>query len=196
ASWRVTAIDCAGGTAAVDPDDATAAITVAAGNEVICTFVNKQRSTIRIRIYQDQDGNGRRNEEPMLAAWTTTLYDATGNWLATGVSNAWGTAEFAGLRPNVYRACVTLPAGWYNTQPGTHHPAHDNQACYEITVNPAERWTAWFGNSEMPPLITSAGQSETLVVEQIVDEEDDAGYETDVSADTVETILFVPIVTK
>ncbi|MCB0122817.1 MAG: DUF3372 domain-containing protein, partial [Caldilineaceae bacterium] len=45
ASWRVTAIDCAGGTAAVDPDDATAAITVAAGNEVICTFVNKQRST-------------------------------------------------------------------------------------------------------------------------------------------------------
>jgi pullulanase-type alpha-1,6-glucosidase len=84
ASWRVTEIRCAGGRTVADAGEGTVSITVAAGEAAECIFVNQERSTVRVRVYHDRNGNGTREDEPTLAAWSAVLYDGQGSALATG----------------------------------------------------------------------------------------------------------------
>ena len=202
ASWRLLEIVCTAGSAVVDLRADTATITMAEGEQVACTFFNKQRSTIRVRAYHDLDGNGQRNREPLLSGWTVALYDGQGSQVATSTTNDWGTSEFTGLHPGAYTVCMQVPSGWHNSQPGTLNPALGNQPCYGLTVKPAQRWTAWFGNHEtsMASAVTGADVAAAgLSVTEIVDNDDAAGYAMDIT--TFDALIaavrfFLPLVLR
>ena len=63
-----------------------------------------------------------------------------------------------------------------------------------MTVAPAQKWTAWFGNHKDATLVQSAnvaalvvanGMSELLILDDV----DEAGYETDVTAIDEELLI-------
>jgi len=199
ASWRLLDLTCTGGSTSVDLRQATATITVAAGEQVSCTFFNKQRSTVRVRAYQDLDGNGHNDSEPLLAGWNVALYDGQGAQVATTVTNGNGTTEFTGMGPGAYTVCLTVPGGWQNTQPGTLDPAHGNQPCYALVIKPAQRWVAWFGNQQGAGAVATSATHRGLTVAEIIDDADDAGYDTDVT--TFDELLatvhaFLPLIVR
>jgi hypothetical protein len=99
--------------------------------------------------------------------------------------------------------CVVLLAGWFNRQPGLLDPAFGNQPCYRMTIRPAQRWAAWFG--QVDDAILAAGVAPNpagLTVEELVDSADEADYTVDVTADAAvggafdEQQLFLPLVIK
>ncbi|MCE7983451.1 MAG: pullulanase-type alpha-1,6-glucosidase [Caldilinea sp. CFX5] len=205
ASWSLTAIRCNNGNSSVDLAEEKVTIAVTTGEQVTCTFTNQQRSALRVRKYHDENGNGQRNSgEERLEGWEFTLYDATGATVANDKSDEEGTVRFYRLPPGSYTVCEQLRAGWFNSQPGTVLPTFGNQPCYQLTIAPAQKWTAWFGNHQNADLAHSATVDALTVANgvdtaTIVDDSDDEGYTVDVAAVDEELLkqwLYLPVVVK
>lgn len=187
-SWSLASITCSTAAGVVDLTKASVTISVVAGSQITCTFANQERSALRVRVYHDKDGDGRRDGgEKRLKDWGITLYDGASATIASDKSDGDGSVRFFRLRPGAYTVCEQLRTGWFNSQPGTLLPAFGNQPCYQLTIAPAQTWTAWFGNHQEATLAQAANADATVVadglsVTTIVDDTDDEGYETDVTA--------------
>ena len=193
-SWSLAAIHCDSAGAVVDLAKGSVTITPVVGDQITCTFNTQHRSSLRVRAYHDRNGDGQRHDEPRLKGWKMMLYDAAGKKLATETTDSNGTARFYRLRPGAYTVCEEVRKGWFNSQPGAILAAFGNQPCYAITVAPAQKWTAWFGNHQDATLVKAAsvdaltvanGMNELLILDDI----DDAGYEIDVSAIDEELLI-------
>jgi hypothetical protein len=180
--WHLTAIECdPAGPALVDLAAATVSITLAAGDSVTCTFVNQFAAQLWVRKYHDRNGSGQRENEPGLKDWLMTLYDSSGVPAASDKTNGAGKIHFHNVRPGQYTICEQLRPGWFNSQPGTLDPDHENQPCYTLEAAPAEVWYVYFGNHDNPNLVVAgatAAQSGLAVTTWIIEAEDDL-YEDD-----------------
>lgn len=66
-------------------------------------------------VYHDQDKNGvRATYEPGLAGWTVQM---TGPVNASVATDANGAYAFTALPVGIYKVCVTVQAGWVQSQP-------------------------------------------------------------------------------
>lgn len=193
-NWYLGQIACdAGGV--VDLTQNQVSITVAEGDNVTCTFVNQRSADIRVIKYNDTNQNGTRDKkEKGLKDWTITLYNANGV-VATTTTNGSGKASFINVKPDDYTLCETQQAGWSNSQPGVIDPTY-GEPCYSFTLAPAEIATVEFGNFESANRSDIIGASEvsgvTIVIEEDIFSDDDAGYDEEF----VDPFLSVPLFTE
>lgn len=136
----LTASNCTGGATSVNLASGAVAIALTSGEQVTCTFVNERPVTIRGRVYDDRNHNGRRSAaEPFLAGWQFTLYQGnTTTIVASGqTDNSTLLASFTQLPAGEYTLCETLPAGWITSDPvGLTAPY--NQPCRSVTLAPSQ----------------------------------------------------------
>ena len=110
----------------------------ATGND----FGNFKNGSISGYKFNDLNGNGTDNEEPLLAGWEITLYQGQDkvDQTETDENGAYG---FDDLGPGTYVVCETEQDGWQQITPD---PSVTN-GCYEITINESgESNRAVFGN--------------------------------------------------
>lgn len=205
-TWFLTAIQCdptANG--AVDLTNGTVTITVVAGDDVTCTFVNQRGVTLRTITYQDSNGNGRRNQdEPYLADWQVLLYGEQGEALSTQSTNGYGKANFNYLAPTQsYELCEMVATPWVNTQPNTLDETL-NQPCYAPISAPGAIGTVWFGNHPDGAVPTEANPAEVNLngVPGPDVPFDDAGYtegdyvDEDLTTPPLDQAIFLPVVAQ
>lgn len=161
-------------------------LTVAAGENVTCTFTNHYKATFNTLVFDDQDQDRRYDSgEPGLPGWTVRIYDVANTQLFTGTTNATGTVNFVSqLTPNAtYKICVDVAAGWTQTIPAILNPVL-GKPCYTHTPTPGQTLTLRFGNK--PLAVGAAAEEEvTEVTEDVTLEEapelapDESGYDAD-----------------
>lgn len=193
------AINCTGDNTNVNLASATATINLTSGADVTCTFVNESPVTIRGRVYNDRNHNGRRNgNEPFLAGWTFTLYRGnTSAIVASGLTaGATPQVNFTQLPAGSYTLCETLPGGWINSDPATLTQPY-NAPCRPVAVTPGQTVTLNFGNYQQTATaaatIDPAGE-ESVSYEQEAPLADESGYETETNSGAVK--LFFPVIEK
>ena len=203
-AWVTTALACTPNTGAViDLNAGSVALTLAAGNNVTCTFTQVRSAQITARAFQDRVRTGanlgKRNAgDPWLPGWSMTLFTAPGAPVATLVTEGTAVAGlfealFRFVRPGTYMLCTTLPAGWTTTTPPTIDPAY-GQACKPVTLNPGQAATLLFG--AYPPVVAAESESFTPEEEVITDDDTliDLPEETTEAA-PVETPVETPVAT-
>jgi len=204
-TWYLTAINCnPAANAAVDLTGRKATLTVTAGTNIICTFVEQRGVTIQTRKYNDTNHSGARNNgEAYLAGWTLTVYNGQAQAVNAQVTNNLGKANFNYLLPGPWNVCETLTGGWANSQPGVIH-ATLGQPCYTVNLTPGQIATAWFGNYSTGGgnTIGPAATSEGVVISNGPDvATDDAGYDDtpfvdeDLNRPEPHVSVFLPLVT-
>ena len=109
--WRLTGIACKDdATQATVPHGATArtaAVALAAGQHVTCTFTNTQDGEVLVRKTEAGDAPARQ--------WKFTL-DGPDGYHAEGATDASGELGFRHLVPGEYTLCeVDLPADWHSS---------------------------------------------------------------------------------
>lgn len=137
----VSNIICSAGT--VSLATRSVQLTVASGQTITCTFENSAAARIRVKKYNDKNGNGTRNKgEKYLKNWVFTVYDSTGTTIVTPPkkTNSSGAVTFQSLSPGTYKVCETLIPGWVNTQPAGPSP------CYTVIVGGGQQADLLFGN--------------------------------------------------
>jgi hypothetical protein len=178
-AWVTTALACTPNTGAViDLNAGSVALTLAAGNNVTCTFTQVRSAQITARAFEDRvrigTNLGKRNAgDPWLPGWSLTLFTAPGAPVATLVTEGTAVAGlfeavFRFVRPGAYMLCTTLPVGWTTTTPPTIDPAY-GQACKPVTLNPGQAATLLFG--AYPPVV--AAESESFLPEEEMITDDD-----------------------
>lgn len=124
-------------------------LTVAAGHTIACTFTYQRGGHIYTRVFNDHNGDWRRQStEPWLPGWTMTVYNAFGALAGNGQTNSLGKANFSNLRPGFHTVCTTLPPGWQSTLPGTIDAGYQ-QPCYHVIIAPNQTAILTFGNRQV-----------------------------------------------
>ncbi|MEZ4733352.1 MAG: M60 family metallopeptidase [Caldilineaceae bacterium] len=208
--WVLAAVVCDPAVQAqVDLAAARLTLTVAAGDNITCTFVTERRVAINTRKFSDNNGNQKRNaREPWLADWTMTIYDSAGTVVATGVTSSVGKANFPKLPPGSYTVCETQQADWSSTLPGTVDPTY-GQPCYAFTLQPAQTATVTFGNrlvtqqlQEASPLDTVTEAAGVTIVDDTDVPFDESGYDgheppvDDVNQPVSDQLIFLPVIQR
>lgn len=131
-------------------------VTIAAGDQISCTFTNQRRSVITARIFHDANGNGRRSlNEAWLPGWTVQLYTSAGLVAEPQITNGDGVVRFANLIPGNYVICETSQSGWLNTTPSALDVEY-NQPCYRLTLSSGQAVGVRFGNMAQSTALSSA----------------------------------------
>jgi hypothetical protein len=162
ASWFTTAIACTpASNATIDLPQRRAAITVAEGNNVTCTYTVDRAARINARAFNDlvrrTTNLGKRNAgDPWLNSQPMTLTTSPTQTLGSGVTEPVGILSqisFANLRPGSYTLCTGFPTGWALTTPTAVDPAY-GQPCKRVTLNPGQAATVLFG-AYQPTVVAS-----------------------------------------
>ena len=153
AGWFTTAIVCTpDGKAAINLPQRNAALSMASGDSVICTFTVERAVVITARAFNDlvrrTTNLGKRNAgDPWLNGQSMTLSTSPTQTLGSGVTAPIGGASqvgFANLRAGSYTVCTTFPIGWTLTTPTAIDPAY-GQPCKPITLVPGQNVLLLFG---------------------------------------------------
>ena len=98
----------------------TFTVTVSAGGVVSgLQFGNFQDISISGEKFDNLNGNGSLDPgEPGLQGWTILLFDATGNLIATTVTDADGNYSFPDVGPGTYTVQEEMQSGWVQSDPG------------------------------------------------------------------------------
>lgn len=207
-TWYLTAIECAPvAKGAVDLPNQKVTVTVVAGDDVTCTFVNQRGVTLRTLTYTDSNGNGRHNNgELYMADWPVTVYDSTNRPVQSATTNQYGKANFNYLAPTVsYKLCQQAPEPWINTQPAQTDPTL-NQPCYTPVSTPGALITAWFGSHPTGDLIPNEVQPTDGALVGVSGPDvpnDEAGYheadyvdDEDLNIPPLDQALYLPVVVR
>jgi methionine-rich copper-binding protein CopC/protocatechuate 3,4-dioxygenase beta subunit len=130
----------------VDPPGTYTLQAISSSNPSSLDFGNFQLVNVYGEVYNDLNGNGNLdNGEPGLPGWTVTLYDPSGNVVATTVSDANGNYTFSNLFPATFTLSETLQNGWIQTEPV-------NPNYYQFTTQSGTNETGLnFGNFNNAP---------------------------------------------
>jgi hypothetical protein len=210
ASWFTTAIACTPDTnAAINLAQRSAAITVAGGDNVTCTYTVDRAARINARAFNDlvrrTTNLGKRNAgDPWLQDWTMSVATAPTATVASKVTSPTTVAglyqaSFSNLPPGDYTVCTVLPDGsWTPTTPNALDPAY-NKLCKTFTLVPGQLATVLFG-AYQPTVVAS--EAFTPEDERITDEDaivdqpyDPAEDETATEEDGLPR-LFLPLVVR
>ena len=152
AGWRLTAITCtdpSGGTQ-VDVPGATAYVSVAAGEEVACTFTNtKTPSTGTIRIVKAASGGD------ATFPFASSIPGGANFSIAT-TGGAAPARSFANVAPGLYTIQEQVPPGWSLTSITCADPTGNSAGAGTVaTVNlaPGETVTCTFANTATASVI-------------------------------------------
>lgn len=173
--WLLTDIRCEGGNTSSDLSVAGVKIDAGSGEDITCTFVNQFESRIWVVKYNDRNADGNWRRDKGLKDWTIQLYDDQGALVAEETTNGSGKARFRGIVAGEYKVCEVQQDGWFNTAPGTTDPVL-GQPCYDLTVEPAEWWLVFFGNSRNPQAESASAVSfpDALPIEdEVLESEED-----------------------
>jgi hypothetical protein len=210
ASWFTTAIACTpDANAAINLAQRSAAITVAGGANVTCTYTVDRAAHITARAFNDlvrrTTNLGKRNAgDSWLEEWPMTVYTAPTATVANKVTSPTTVAglyqaSFSNLRPGDYTICTVLPDGsWTPTTPNALDPAY-NKLCKTFTLVPGQLATVLFG-AYQPTVVAS--EAFTPEDERITDEDaivdqpyDPAEDETATAGDGLPR-LFLPLIRR
>lgn len=151
-SFTLAAVDCSDDDSAGNLETRTATFRAAPGETVTCTFTNQIVSgdpgDLTIVAYHDLDGSGNLTDgDGPLKGWTARVRNSGGDLMAPETkTGANGQATFAALPPGPYRACLVVPSGWANSDPGASRTTPEKEVCRASTVQPGQETEAFFGN--------------------------------------------------
>lgn len=112
--WDLTGLVCSG-TNNYSHQATTLGVTLAAGDDVTCTFTNTKRGSIAGVKFEDMNGNGIFDiGEPLLSDWTITLWSGQ-QQLSQAVTGADGSYSFTNLVAGTYTLTENLLTGWTQT---------------------------------------------------------------------------------
>lgn len=206
-TWYLTAIQCEpSAQSTVNLPTKGVTVTVAAGDDVTCTFVNQRGVTLRTLTYSDNNGNGRHNNgEAYIADWSVGVYDSAGQPVQSATTNQYGKANFNYLAPTTaYKLCQQVPSPWVNTQPAQSDQTL-NQPCYTPISTPGALITAWFGNHPTGDLVPNGVQPTEGALVGVTGPDvpnDEAGYtegdyvDADLTIPPLDQALYLPVVTR
>ncbi|MFP4435804.1 MAG: ExeM/NucH family extracellular endonuclease [Chloroflexaceae bacterium] len=161
-NWDLEIVCESNGESTFATDGTAVTITLAAGDDVTCTYNNLRRSQIRITKYADTNGNGERDaDEAGLEGWQMFLYlaDGNGGWQQIQPrevrTNGRGIANYTSLEPGVdHLVCEEDRTGWSTTEPA-NPIEHDGKICQVVAdLVYGEVRRVSFGNREEPPAQT------------------------------------------
>ena len=189
-TWFTTAIVCTPGSNTVtDLPQRRTTLTVAAGDQVTCTFTVEREARIVARAFQDQVRTGanlgkRNASDPWLPNWSMTVFTAPTATVATRLTQPTGVealyeAFFRYLPAGNYTLCTTTPgASWTPTTPTAVDPAY-GQFCKTVTLTPGQQATLLFGaypaaSAAVAPLIDNGIREDDLILDLPYDPTEDA----------------------
>jgi len=146
-SWNQTNISC-GEEGGIDNDNEHP-IQINPGNEIRCSIGNYKDGQIEGTKWNDEDGNGERDEETGIPDWAIFI-DENENGLLDGLEDSVQTDQdgnyvLTGLKPGTYRVCEGQETGWIQTHPDD---AELND-CYELEITSGDIYEGIdFGNQE------------------------------------------------
>ncbi len=115
------------------------------GDNIMCTFENKQRGTVIVTKYNDENGNGTQDKgEDVLSGWTMNL---TSEGTEQETTDESGEAIFENMLPGTYALSEELQDGWEQTE----------LTCEEgdtFTLDPGETQRCVVGNHQLNPILT------------------------------------------
>ena len=189
-TWFTTAIVCTPGSNTVtDLPQRRTTLTVAAGDQVTCTFTVEREARIVARSFQDQVRTGanlgkRNASDPWLPDWPMTVFTAPTATVATRLTQPTGVdglyeAFFRYLPAGNYTLCTSTPgASWTPTTPTAVDPAY-GQLCKTVTLIPGQQATLLFGaypaaSAAVAPLIDNGILEDDLILDLPYDPTEDA----------------------
>lgn len=189
--WRLTEIVCnPSARATINLPQHSVMLTVQAGDNVACTFVNQHAVTVWARAYWDKNANRIYDViEPWKSGVWTEVFNAEGKRIEANFTDVNGQVGKFNLVPGSYTMCQTPPSGWWNTQPGKLDPRY-GKPCYTFTLNAGGLVTGYFGWIDRPFVVPAeeegidVGGLEMIPEEML--EEEAVGSR----------ILYLPIVAK
>lgn len=134
--WKLFSVTCNDPSYTKDLSTGKLQVTLQAGDDITCTFVNKELNTISGKKFEDLNHNGQWNKnEPFLAGWTITLTkEGDPSFNKSVQTDAQGKYQFEDLTPGKYLVCEVQQAGWVQTFP------QSNNGCHKITFY-------WYGEN-------------------------------------------------
>jgi hypothetical protein len=139
--YFVTAIQCSpGANAQVDLNLAQLTVNLAEQQDITCTFVSQRAGKVRARIYEDRNGDHKRDDdEPYLRGWQVTVRNLDNGQSYNKLTSDSGKANFSRLLPGNYEVCQNTQAGWSISQPRSG-------GCYRFLLTPGATASMRFGN--------------------------------------------------
>ena len=205
AGWFTSAIVCTPDSkATINLPQRSAAITVASGDNVTCTFTVERAAIINARAFNDlvrrTTNLGRRNAgDPWLTGQPMTLTTSPTQTLGSGVTAPVGNFSqvgFVNLRAGSYTVCTAFPVGWTLTTPTAVDPAY-GQPCKTVTLTPGQSATVLFG-AYQPTVVASenATPEDELITDDdaIVDRPYDPAEDETMAEGTGR--LFLPLILR
>ena len=205
AGWFTSAIVCTPDSkATINLPQRSAAITVASGDNVTCTFTVERAAIINARAFNDlvrrTTNLGRRNAgDPWLTGQPMTLTTSPTQTLGSGVTAPVGNFSqvgFVNLRAGSYTVCTAFPVGWTLTTPTAVDPAY-GQPCKTVTLTPGQSATVLFG-ADQPTVVASenATPEDELITDDdaIVDRPYDPAEDETMAEGTGR--LFLPLILR
>lgn len=108
--WDLSTAVC---TSSHEDTESIDALDLSAGEIITCTFTNTKRGTVIVTKYNDENGNGQRDEgEDVLSGWTMNLNGDA----AEEVTGENGEAVFTNVIPGEYTLTEKLQNGWEQTE--------------------------------------------------------------------------------
>lgn len=166
-SWYLAEINCSvDGTERVQR---TVAVSVGAGEEVTCTFVNQRRVEILANVFLDSDGNGQQDAgESGVSGFEVRLYEGSDLLNHRIVSDGGGQALFTRRIPGDYKVCLLLHADdGSNNSDGDLTINNPDLRCQSVSLQPGQSVQVDFGLSAdevgLPTPIPTAPATPTAV---------------------------------
>lgn len=143
--WFLSDVTCDSEQARIFGRSGRVRFSVAAGDDVTCTFTNQAAGSIRVRVFEDLTGDARPRQNPRLPGWSVHLYTNGGQLLETSTTNQFGKAHFTNLAPGRYVVCESLQSGYTNTRP-QRVTERFGKPCFGVTLTPQTLAYVYFGN--------------------------------------------------
>ncbi|MFN8440032.1 MAG: SdrD B-like domain-containing protein [Caldilineaceae bacterium] len=146
-SWYLADITCS--VAGAERFQRTVSLTVAAGEEVTCTFVNQHRVEVLANVFLDSNGNGEQDAgEAGVAGFEVRLYESGDLLNHRIVSDASGQALFTRRIPGDYQVCLLLHAeDGSNNSEGDLTINNPDLRCQSVSLPPGQSAQVNFGLS-------------------------------------------------
>ena len=139
-------------------------VTLESDDTVTVTCFNKQKpGTITGNKWNDENGNGENDEEPLLSGWVIFIDENQNQQLDEGEQSTTtdenGEYSFE-LKPGSYVICEVVKSGWEQTYP----VQSTENLCHEATIGSNQQLTGRsarnFGNHSIVPILTISKQND------------------------------------
>lgn len=155
--WDLTRTSCE---SSHEDTESAGALDLSAGEVITCTFTNTKRGTVIVTKYNDEDGNGVRDEgEEVLSGWAMNLNGDE----AQETTDKNGEAVFENMLPGRYTLTEDMQSGWDQTQLRceTNERSFADDTADDtaedtgtFTLSPGETQYCVVGNQRLNPVLT------------------------------------------